>query len=192
MNRKNLIISAVVVMVFCFLYSCSSGGAKSDVPIDTVAVKDSLIKRGGYLVSLVGCKVCHSPSVMTPLGPVADSTRLFSGYDSRVPVKLLDLKDMPKNDMTENNQIYYGYWGVSFAANISSDDTGIGNWSESQFKKAMVDGKYMGIDEERNILPPMRKFAEMSDYDVKAIFAYLKATKPVRNIVPAHIPAVNK
>jgi CxxC motif-containing protein (DUF1111 family) len=30
--------------------------------------KDSLIKRGNYLVTTMGCNDCHSPKVMTGLG----------------------------------------------------------------------------------------------------------------------------
>jgi hypothetical protein len=35
---------------------------------------------------------------------------------------------------------------------------------------------------------PWQNFAQMKDEDLKAIFAYLKSTNPVRNVVP---PAVN-
>ncbi len=35
---------------------------------------------------------------------------------------------------------------------------------------------------------PWHNFANISDEDVSAIFAYLKSTKPVRNVVPAPIP----
>jgi hypothetical protein len=31
---------------------------------------------------------------------------------------------------------------------------------------------------------PWQNFAQMKDEDLKAIFAYLQSTKPVRNVVP--------
>jgi hypothetical protein len=80
-----------------------------------------------------------------------------------------------------------GAWGVSFSANITSDSTGIGGWTEEQFFKAMREGKSKGLDNTRPMLPPMpwQNFAKLKDADLRAMFAYLKSTKPVRNIVPA-------
>ena len=39
-------------------------------------------------------------------------------------------------------------------------------------------------------MPPMpwQGIANLNDQDLKAIFAYLKSTKPVDNIVPAWVP----
>jgi hypothetical protein len=53
----------------------------------------------------------------------------------------------------------------------------------------MREGKYKGIQNSRDLLPPMpwQNFAQMNDKDLKAIFAYLQSTTPVRNVVP---PAV--
>ncbi len=83
-----------------------------------------------------------------------------------------------------------GPWGVSFAANLTSDPTGIGSWTEENFKRALKEGKYKGMPGGRTLLPPMpwQNFANISDEDVSAIFAYLKSTKPVKNVVPAPIP----
>jgi hypothetical protein len=79
-----------------------------------------------------------------------------------------------------------GPWGVSFSANISGDETGIGSWTEEQFKKALREGKWKGLDGSRTLLPPMpwQNFKHLNDDDINAIFAYLKTTKPIRNIVP--------
>jgi hypothetical protein len=76
-----------------------------------------------------------------------------------------------------------------FAANLTPDPrTGIGNWTEDEFIKTMRTGKHKGFG--RDILPPMpwEDYAELSDEDLKAIFAYLKTLKPVKNAVPAPIP----
>jgi hypothetical protein len=76
---------------------------------------------------------------------------------------------------------------MSFAANITSDATGIGNWTEAQFFTALRKGKYKGQETGRPLLPPMpwMNYKNMSDEDMRAIFYYLKATKPVENVVPA-------
>ncbi|MGB5668012.1 MAG: diheme cytochrome c-553, partial [Maribacter sp.] len=63
---------------------------------------------------------------------------------------------------------------------------GIGTWTEEQFKKAITQGIYKGLDGGRMLLPPMPwfSFASLTDEDVNAIFMYLKSIKPVSNIVP--------
>ena len=88
--------------------------------------------------------------------------------------------------MNEDITAAAGMWGISFAANLTSDQTGIGNWTEENFKRALKEGKYKGLEGGRMLLPPMpwQNFANIKDEDVKAIFAYLKSTKPVNNLVP--------
>jgi hypothetical protein len=48
----------------------------------------------------------------------------------------------------------------------------------------------MGLEKARNLLPPMpwQAFRNMTDGELKAVFAYLKSTKPINNIVPQPAP----
>jgi len=190
MNRKNLMVSAVVSIIVYCLHSCSPEETKHPATTDTLAVKDSLIKRGGYLVSIVGCDECHSPKIMTATGLEIDSARRFSGYPSAEPVRRPHVTGAHLGQFVANSDLtmFQAPFGVSFAANITSDATGIGDWSEARFRNAFVNGQHLGLDKERHIVPPMSQFTKMKDADVKAIFMYLKSTKPVKNIVPAWIP----
>jgi Cytochrome c len=148
---------------------------------------DSLIKRGEYLVNTMGCNDCHSPKVFGPQGPYPDPDRLLSGHPAAMPLGPVDttaLRDWVLFNM--HNTAAIGPWGVSYAANLTSDPTGIGNWTLDQFKKALREGKYKGLDGARMLLPPMPwpNFTKLSDADTEAIFAYLKSTTPVNNLVP--------
>jgi hypothetical protein len=154
--------------------------------------KDQLVKRGEYLVTTMGCNDCHSPKSMGPQGPQIISELMLSGYPSDRPVLKADAENIKKGwvMLTGDLTAAAGPWGVSFAANLTSDPTGIGSWTEENFKRALKEGKYKGQPNGRMLLPPMpwTNFANISDEDVSAIFAYLKSTKPVRNVVPAPIP----
>lgn len=77
--------------------------------------------------------------------------------------------------------------GVSFAANITSDETGMGNWSYEQFRKCQKEGKFKGLDNSRPLMPPMpwENFISMKETDLEAIYLYLKSTRPMKNIVPS-------
>lgn len=149
-----------------------------------------MIERGKYLVGIMGCNDCHSPKIMGPQGPQLDPERLLSGYPAGRP-----LPAMPTNNegwalMTMDLTAAVGPWGTSFAANLTSDETGIGNWTEEQFERALRHGLYKGLEGSRPLLPPMpwQNLVNMDPEDMKAVFAYLKSTKPVENVVPAPIP----
>ncbi|MBK9331179.1 MAG: hypothetical protein IPM96_01980 [Ignavibacteria bacterium] len=45
----------------------------------------------------------------------------------------------------------------------------------------------------RTLLPPMpwEMYKHMSDDEIKAIFAYLKSLKPIKNLVPQPVPPVS-
>ena len=82
-----------------------------------------------------------------------------------------------------------GPWGESFAANLTPDtNTGLGNWTEEMFVKAMRSGRHMGTS--RPILPPMpwQQLASMTDADLKSVYAYLRTIPPVVNHVPDPVP----
>jgi hypothetical protein len=129
---------------------------------------------------------------MGPHGPEVDMALRFSGYPSHRPLPPVNGEALNSGwalfgpDLTAA----VGPWGASFAANITSDATGIGNWSEGQFVKAIREGKLKGLDGSRPLLPPMpwQNFRKMNDEDLKSIYAYLKTTTPVKNIVPSPIP----
>jgi len=173
--------------------SCSNSNqkpAENNTEVKAVASED-IVKRGEYLVTIMGCNDCHSPKRMGANGPEIIPELLLSGYPSDRPiVKFNDpmIKDgfgMFYPDLTAAA----GPWGVSFAANLTPDQTGIGTWSEEQFKKALTQGKFKGLDGTRILLPPMPwfNFTQLKDEDAKAIFAYLKSLQPVSNVVPAPI-----
>lgn len=170
------------------LVSCEA--AKSDVTQPISYTHEEMLKRGQYLVNTSGCHDCHSPKVFTPHGPEPDPARLLSGHPSESPLPKV-YKEAMKDWIlfTPDLTAIAGPWGVSFAANISSDETGIGNWSEEQFLRAIKEGRYKGLKGGRQLLPPMpwQVYRTMTDDDLKSIFTYLKSTTAVRNIVPAPI-----
>ena len=149
---------------------------------------------GKHLVSIGGCNDCHSPKIMTSMGPVPDTSLMLSGHPSNMPAADVNRGMIAANGLVVTNDLtsWVGPWGVSFAANLTPDSTGIGTWKESQFITAIRKGKYMGIEGSRQLLPPMpwQGLSVMTDGELKAIFTYLKSIKPVHNIVPLPLPPV--
>ena len=79
---------------------------------------------------------------------------------------------------------------LNYAANLTPDETGIGNWSFEQFTTAIRKGKYKGLEGSRPLLPPMpwQMYKSMTDEDLKAVFTYLNSLPPINNLVPSPIP----
>lgn len=183
------------IIQFSFILSIVLFGCKNDEnkEYEKVVKLENQIKRGKELVTITGCNDCHSPKKMTNRGPVPDPDRLLSGHNSNEVLASYN-SDTSRNYVlfNRNNTAAIGPWGTSFAANLTPDVTGIESWSEEQFSIAMRQGKYKGIKSSRQLLPPMpwQAYSQMSDNDIKAIFAYLKSIKPVKNIVPQVVAPV--
>jgi mono/diheme cytochrome c family protein len=195
MKKYSFTLQILLASFFAFsIASCSNSNQKSTENNSEVKAvsPEEIVKRGEYLVTIMGCNDCHSPKKMGPNGPEIIPELLLSGYPAdRTLVKF----DSPL--IKEGFGMFYpdltaaaGPWGVSFAANLTPDQSGIGTWTEEQFKKALMQGKFKGLDGTRMLLPPMPWFnyTELNDEDASAIFAYLKSIKPVINVVPQPIP----
>jgi len=187
MKKSILLFSALFATATIIMISCTGNEKKAETTTGALS-NEELVKRGGYLVSVSGCDDCHTPKKMGPMGPELDMSIRLSGYRSDVPFSSVDTNVIKQGWALVNSELtgWAGPWGASCAANITSDETGIGNWTEEQFKKALTQGKWKGMDGNRTLLPPMpwQNFSHFTDEDVKAIFAFLKTTKPVKNIEP--------
>lgn len=156
---------------------------------------ESQEKWGEHLVRTGACGDCHTPKKMGPMGPEEDSSLLLSGHPSKMPPPDVNRKEMESKGLAVTNTLtsWVGPWGVSYTANLTSDSTGIGMWKEEQFLYAIRNGKMKGLPGGRMMLPPMpwQAIRHHTDDELKAIFAYLKSTKPIVNVVPPPLPPVS-
>jgi hypothetical protein len=155
----------------------------------------SRVERGRYLVTVGGCNDCHTPLKMGPKGPEPDMDRMLSGHPEGFPVTsgINPVSDRWMMTAAASGTAFSGPWGVSFTANLTPDvNTGLGIWTEDMFMKALRTGRHMGVS--RPILPPMPWFnyGEMTDEDLKSVYAFLRTIRPIHNRVPeplAPLPA---
>ena len=179
------------ITLLLVVVSCRDSAASPDDNLKGLSPAD-LVKRGNYLVNVIGCDDCHSPKIMGPQGPEIIESLRFSGYPAERALLNPDSSVLEKGWLLFSSDLtsFAGPWGISFAANITSDATGIGNWTTEQFRRAIREGKWKGLKDSRSLLPPMpwTAYRNMSDEDLAAIFAYLKTTAPVNNVVPAPRP----
>lgn len=139
------------------------------------------------------CHDCHTPKKLGPKGPEPDMSRMLSGHpqDLKVEQPHKPASGSPWIIATnEHLTAWSGPWGISFAANLTPDPlTGLrsGVWTEELFIKALRTGRHMGTA--REILPPMpwQFIGQLSDDDLKALWAYLGTIPPIKNDVPVPI-----
>lgn len=121
----------------------------------TDAFAQTPVQRGEYLVnSILNCGNCH-----TPRGP-AGADKPFAGGN---------LFESPAFKV--------------YSSNVTPDkETGIGNWSAEQIKKAIMHG---GRPNGATLaVMPAPYYAALKTADADAIVAYLRSLKPIKNEVP--------
>ena len=146
------------------------------------------VERGRVLVIAAGCNDCHTTKKVGPKGPEPDMGRMLSGHPEEIKITA-PYKPAPGSPWTVGTNdgltAWSGAWGVSFAANLTPDSSGLGDaWTEEVFMKAIRSGKHMGTS--RPILPamPWEMQSKMTDDDLKAVYAYLRTIPPIKNKVP--------
>jgi mono/diheme cytochrome c family protein len=185
------LITGLAIAAFV-ITGCSENKSAEIEPASTTTTEkpnfggyETQVKWGHHLVTIAGCNDCHTPKNMTPGGPVDDSTLFLSGHPEKLPAPDVDRKQMESKGLvvTADFTAWVGPWGISYSANLTPDETGLGNWKEEQFLYAIKNSVSKGIAGSRPLMPPMSEmpFKHMTDEELKAMFAYLKTLKPIRN-----------
>lgn len=110
--------------------------------------------RGAYLIKIAGCADCHTPQ------------------DRGQPIAGLDFAGGSVFDIPTGRVV---------SSNITPDSSGISYYDEKLFIAAMRSGR-VGA---RELSPamPWSFFGKMTDDDLRSVFAYLRALKPVQHRV---------
>ena len=113
------------------------------------------VKRGEFLVKVASCADCHTP--------IDDHGQPLAGLDYA------------------GGQIFDGPWGKVATANLTPDASGIPYYDEVLFLQTIRTGVVKART--LNQIMPWFVYRNMTDEDLKAVFAYLKTLKPVNHLV---------
>ncbi|MDP1570027.1 MAG: c-type cytochrome [Vicinamibacterales bacterium] len=192
MARHTLTTGLLALGFVAFSGALTWHGLNAAPAVDRPAVEldAAAVERGAYLVKTMGCHDCHTPWTMGPRGPEPDMSRALTGHpaDFVMPPP----PPLPPGPWlwlgAATNTAFAGPWGVSFTANLTPDkETGLGNWTAETFIAMLKTGRHEGKG--RAVLPPMpvQVYAELTEEDMRAVFAYLQSLAPVHNRVPQPI-----
>jgi mono/diheme cytochrome c family protein len=114
------------------------------------------VKKGEYLVTLGNCAECHTPS----------------DEKTRQPIAQLALA---------GGEVMKGPWGEVATANLTPDASGLSYYDEALFLQTIRSGQVKA--RKLNSIMPWGYFRNMTDDDLKAIYAYLRSLTPVKHVV---------
>jgi mono/diheme cytochrome c family protein len=177
------LVAACLPIIFV-VGACSQSAPPAAPPSQATIERGKMLVIGGF------CHDCHTPKKLGPKGPEPDMDRMLSGHPEDIKVAAPGKPAVGSAwvvAVTADLTAWSGPWGVSFPANLTPDTlTGLrsGVWTEDLFIKALRTGKHMGTS--RDILPPMpwNFLGQLSDNDLKAIWAYLGTIPAIKNHVP--------
>jgi mono/diheme cytochrome c family protein len=128
-------------------------------PIPDLPATTPQVDRGAYLVSMAGCSDCHTPQEK---GQAIPGMAFAGGFP------------------------FVGPWGNVSTANITPDPSGIPYYDEALFVRVMRTGAVQARP--LNPIMPVAVYRNLTDDDLKAMFAYLRTLKPVRHRVDNSLP----
>jgi mono/diheme cytochrome c family protein len=132
--------------------------------------------------------ILETPPVRTPEAPAGSSEQVRHGeylahigncagcHNGRTP----DRKPVPGLEYA-GGRVLRGRWGVVTSANITPDASGIGYYDEQKFIEVMRTG-HVGA-RKLNPIMPWADFRNLTDSDLKALFAYLRSVPSVQHRV---------
>jgi mono/diheme cytochrome c family protein len=126
------------------------------IAVVPAAAADDVLERGEYLFRAAGCATCHTDEKHHG-APLAGGRALKTNL------------------------------GIFYTPNITPDpETGIGSWSEADFRRALREGR----DDEGEFLYPVfpyTSYTHLTDDDIHAIRIFLFSQKPVQQVNREHI-----
>jgi len=135
--------------------------------------KTDIVNYGKYITTAAGCIECHTK---------ADKGNLIAG-----------------TEFGGGREFPFPDGDVVRSLNISSDaETGIGGWTADDFinvfhsRADSTSVRTVLQQGDFNSIMPWSMYGKMTDEDLKAVFAYLKTTTPIKNTVDAFTPAGTK
>lgn len=139
-------------------------------PVPPVA-KTNPVAYGQYLSAVASCKTCHSP--VDDKHHIIAGKEFSGGFEVKVPKYGIALK----------------------SPNITPHATGLGDRTKESFvgmfrSFVVPELQHIKVEPSRNTLMPWFGYAQMTDADLGAIYAYLKTVPPVESSIPKIAPLV--
>ncbi len=157
-----LLVILIIVGGYFYVSATWRVSYDADFSASEIVIKPDaeLLKRGKYLVyGPAHCSDCHTPMSQRSLLEAGEELPLIGGFEWELPI------------------------GNVYAPNITPcSETGIGKMSDGQLYRMLRHNIKLDGTTTIEFMP----FANLSDYDIKAIIAFIKSQPPVKHEVPSN------
>ena len=159
---KGILLLLVITVITILLYVKLALPNVGEIEYLTIKATASRLERGKYLANNVCvCVDCHSTRNWNEFsGPLVEGTLGKGGevFDQR-----------------------FGFPGSFYSKNITP--SGIGDWTDAEILRAIASGVSKNGTALFPIMPHPH-FGQMDKEDLESIIVYLRALKPIENVVP--------
>jgi hypothetical protein len=181
----------LVLLTGCQPAEQKSATENEDKP---AAPAQSPVERGKYLTTVGGCNDCHTPKTFGPNGPEADMTKELSGHPAgdkipAVPAKL-NFGEGGFGTLTNTHlTAWIGPWGISYAMNLTPIKRPVLEAGRSRCLSTPFATESIREQDAPSSPPmPWNWYRNMTDDDLKGVFAYLQSLPPINNAIPDPTP----
>lgn len=137
--------------------------------------EEEMLERGEYLSHIGACVSCHTPMKEEYL---TEDITLEQLQD--IGWRFEDTQDLDDQLMAGGREFPLGPFGVLVSPNLTSDDTGLGDWTDEEIEAALR----IGVNRDgRRLFPlmPYANFFNWAESDMKALIMYLRTLPAVEN-----------
>lgn len=143
--------------------------ASKNLELPEASLDEAQVRRGRYLVGLLGCASCHTDGAL-----VGKPNPALTLAGSRIGIAFTD-------------PMVNKFPGAVYPPNLTPDrETGLGAWTVEEITEMLRTGRNRHGSQAMTIMP-WTSYAQLDDADATAIAIYLKSLEPITHRVPAKV-----
>lgn len=172
-KRRALVISILVLIASTFFAVVAQDEAVNEFGL----TEEQMLERGEYLTHIGACVSCHTPQQDEYL--TADLTL---EQIQNIGWRFEDTQDLENKLLSGGREFPLGPLGVLVSMNLTSHETGLGNWTDEEIETALR----IGVNPDgRRLFPlmPYANFFNWAESDMAALIMYLRTLPPIDNEV---------
>lgn len=172
-KKSLLILTILIVIVSAFFTSVAQDEDEDLNEFDMTEAE--MLERGEYLSNIGACVSCHTPQLEEYLVEEISLEQLQT-----IGFAYEDTQDLEGQLMAGGREFPLGPFGVLVSPNLTSDDTGLGDWSDEEVEAALR----IGINPDGRRLHPLMPYGNIfswAESDMQALIMYLRTLPAIEN-----------
>lgn len=171
-RKHHLLLFSIVILISSTFVAVI---AQDDELNDFGMTEEEMLERGEYLSHIGACVSCHTPQKEEYLSADITPEQL-----KEIGLAFEDTQDLENKLMAGGREFPLGPFGVLIAPNLTSDETGLGDWTDEEIEAALR----IGVNKDGRRLHPLMPYPNFfgwAESDMQALIMYLRTVPPIEN-----------